>query len=49
MPGVVAQGLATYEEFVEDTPRGECVVCDECGSHFYAHSGRFERPDWPKA
>jgi hypothetical protein len=49
MPGVVAQGLADYDEFVEGGPAGEYLTCPECGSKFYARSGRFERRDQPKA
>ncbi len=48
MPGVIAQGLADYGEFVQDSPTGEYLTCSECGSRFYAHGGRFERMDVPK-
>ncbi len=48
MPGVIAQGLADYGEFVQDSPTGEYLTCSECGSRFYAHGGRFERRQSPK-
>jgi hypothetical protein len=48
MPGVVAQGLAAYDEFVADGLAGEYLSCPECGSRFYAQSGRFERQGAPR-
>ena len=49
MPGVIAQGLADYSELVTDCDAGECLICPECGSRFYAQSGRFERQEPLKA